>query len=105
MPKFFCKSKEHRVAKASESLFDNIKTCSDWDLPNYGFREKLTEEMANAEISIENAIAEDKTVSEVGKSILRNALSSSIQALELIIRHIDQTHRELIRSKCAVEKA
>ena len=61
--------------------------------------------MANAEISIENAIAEDKTVSEVGKSILRNALSSSIQALELIIRHIDQTHRELIRSKCAVEKA
>ena len=57
------------------------------------------------EIAIKNAISEDKTVTEVGRSILRNALSSSIQAIEMIIRYIDQTYRELIRSKYTPEKA
>ena len=105
LPKFFCKSKDHKVVRGTESLFDNIKSYADWDLPNYGFRERLTEEIANAEIAIENAIREDPKVSDVGRSVLRNALSASVQGLDMIIRYIDQTYRELIRSKYTVEKA
>lgn len=105
LPKFFCKSKDHKVIRGTDSLFDNIKSYADWDLPNYGFRERLTDEIGNAEIAIENAIREDASLSAIGRSLLRNALSSSVQALDLIIRYIDQTYRELIRSKYTVEKA
>ena len=48
LPKFLCKNKSHHVTKSDESMFDNIKTYSEWDEPNYGYCQRLTEEANNA---------------------------------------------------------
>ena len=77
-PKFFCKSKDYLVVRGTESLFNNIKSYIDWNLLNYGFRERLTEEIVNAEITIENDIREDWSVTDVDRSVLRNALSALV---------------------------
>ena len=105
LPKFFYKAKDHKVIRGSDSLCDNIKTYSDWDEPNYGFRDKLTNEILNTELAIENAIREEKSLTDVGKSVLLNALSFSLQGVDVIVRYVDKTHRELIRSNYTPEKA
>ena len=70
LPKFFCESKDHKVVRGTDSLFENIKSHACWDLPNCGFRERLIEEIGNAEIAIENAINEDRSLSNDGLSLL-----------------------------------
>ena len=77
--------------RSSDSLFDNIKSYSDWDEPHYGFRDKLTQEILNTELAIENAIQEEKCLTDVGRSFLLNALSFSIQGVDALMRYVDNT--------------
>ena len=37
LPKFYCKSKDYKVVRGSESLFNSIQNYDDWDEPSYGF--------------------------------------------------------------------
>ena len=39
LPKFFCKLKDYKVAREGDSLFDNIKSCDDWNESSYSFWE------------------------------------------------------------------
>jgi len=105
LPKFFCKTKDHKVAKVDDSMFDNIKSFTEWDDPNYGYRTRLNEEVDNAEKTIENAIKGDRKLSDQGKAICINALSISCSFIELLIRYIDSTYRELRRSKYTEKRA
>ena len=57
------------------------------------------------ETAIDNAIREDATLTDVGKSILLNALVYSSQGVDVIVRFIDKTCRELIGSNYTPAKA
>ena len=105
LPKFFCKSAEHKVVKAEDSMFDKIKSFSEWDDPNYGFRTRLNDEADNAERTIENAIKDDSSLSDQGKAICINALTISRSFVDLLVRYIDTTYRELRRSKYTEKRA
>ena len=48
LPKIFCKEKEHSVLKADYTLFEIIKSCTEWDDPNYGYRTRFNYEVDDA---------------------------------------------------------
>ena len=105
MPKFFCKKKEHKVAKGGDSFFDNVTSFDDWDEPNYGFRQRLKDEVDSAESTIESTMNEDSELSDTGRALVTIALSTTVQLVDLLIRYIDQTYNQLIRSKYSKQKA
>ena len=104
LPKFFYKAKDHKVVRGTDLLFDNIKNYSEWDEPNYGFRDKLTQELLNVEKAMEHAIKEDRSLTDLGKGMLLNALAFSCQGVGVVVRYIDKTYRELIQSNYTPEK-
>ena len=105
LPRFFCKQKDHKVTKVDESLFDQISSFDEWDAPNYGFRQRLNSEAYYAKVSIENAVREDKSLLHMGRSLALNALYFTTSFLDSLVRCIDNTYRELIRSKYTSKKA
>ena len=88
-----------------ESLFDQISSFDEWDAPSYGFRQRLNSEAYYAKVSIENAVREDKSLSHMGKSLALNALCFTTSFLDSLVRCIDNTCRELMRSKYTSKKA
>ena len=105
LPKFFCKSKEHIVLKADDTLFENIKSFSEWDDPNYGYRTRFNDEVDNAEKAIQNAIQGDRSLSSEGKAVCINALTITRSFIDQLVRYIDITYRELRRSKYTEKRA
>jgi len=105
LPKFFCKTKDHKVTKLDDSMLDNIKTFDDWDNPNYGYRQRLAEELNNAERNIENAIDNELSLSEQGRAITTTALKTTCGFVNELVRYIDSTFKELRRSKYTEKRA
>ena len=105
LPKYLHKPSDHKVTRSTDSLFHNVKSHNKWNEPNYGFRDKLTQVLWTVETAIDNAIREDATLTDVGKSILLNALVYSSQGVDVIVRFIDKTYRELIGSNYTPAKA
>ena len=93
------------MIRNTESLFHNVKSNDDWEVPTHGHRDKLINQLTNAQLAMENAISQDRSLSKVGRSILLNILTCSRQGADAIVRFIDKTHRELIKSNYTPAKA
>ena len=89
------------MIRGSESMIDNINHFDEWDEPNFDFRPRLNDELCNTEITIESTIREDRTITETRRSIVSNALSTTVSFVRIMIRHINQIHNQLVRSKHA----
>ena len=104
LPKFFWKSKNRKVVRGTESLFDRINTYDEWDELRFGFWYRLNEELCNTEITIESAITEYRTLVEAGRPLVSNAFPTVASFAGTMMRHIDQAWNQLVRSKCLKEK-
>ena len=85
-------------------MFDVIKTYSEWDERNYGYCQRLTEEANNVQITIDNAISGNLTLSDQGKAIVTTALHIMRTFIDLFIRYVDTTYKELRLSKHTEKK-
>ena len=78
LPKYFCKSRDYRVTKVNESLFDNISSFDDWDDPNSGYRKRFEDKLDSTELTVESAIYEDTSLSDAGRALVTIALSNTV---------------------------
>lgn len=64
--------------KGVDSLFDNISSVDDWDYPNYRFRQRLKDEVDNAERTIESTMNEKSALLNVGRALVTITLSTTV---------------------------
>ena len=104
-PKFFCKAREHQVAKSNESLFNNILTFEDWVEPSFGHRHCFEDDLDNAELTIESAIYEDRTLTNARRALVTVALLTTVQFAKALVQHVDTIYNQLTYSKHSKIKA
>ena len=96
VPTFFCKSKEHTVAKKNEAMFDKITSWSKWDRAAHGCKSKLIKELTCVKRTFTQTIDEDSSVTIEGSALVSNLLSTTVAFIQNFIRFIDEVYHELV---------
>ena len=100
-PKFLHKTKDHTVPSKNQSAFNRISSWPQWDKAVYGFKAKLVEELTYARRSFNHMIAEDRSLTVKGRSLVNNLLSTTAAFVQNFVRFIDEVYNELIASSFA----
>jgi hypothetical protein len=104
IPKFLSKAGSV-VIKDDSSYLSRIPTWSDWDYPDTGLRQSLTQELEifhrSHRLEIENTLDQESRVYTVACL----ALSHSVSIIEALVKFMDDFVKHLTTAKFSVKKA
>jgi hypothetical protein len=94
------------VIKDDSSYLSRIPTWSDWDYPDTGLRQSLTQELEifnrSHRLEIENTLDQE---SRVYTTVACLALSDSVSIIEALVKFMDDFVKHLTTAKFSVKKA
>ena len=99
VPRFFSSNPSHTVTQRDQSFFSSIKSWSEWDLPNEGFREQLVEAINHVRTAHLNNIQDNLSPDYPMYQKATEALQTTHSFATAFIKMGDDIYRTHVRAK------